>query len=324
MPKAHKKNQSYRGRQRVERLITEGSTLLENRKSLAACHKLTEALSLKVNDDDLNAIIYTNRSACRAALRQYQGAATDAIQATILSPSYSKAWARLGIAKDYLNEPWDSITAWQNALKFLPKDNLMTPDEILDKKVYEVSLQCAMKVWHDSRYLACGQIEGNSSGAPAMPWIAARNMIPELEIERNFESSAWIIAKAYDDFERATLEMAPVISEEGVPFFRTQVLRTLTNAILTDSRAFEPEDPDRWLGQFERQAEYEMSSRRIWHWRDMRLEDVLEEAKFRLGTEGWERLRPALSTIIWYTTGCFEDFWTGLFWTTIFTPKQHI
>ncbi|KAK1235061.1 hypothetical protein PQX77_001726 [Marasmius sp. AFHP31] len=326
MPKAHKKNQNHRSRQRVERLINEGSTLLENRKSLAACRKFTEALSLKVDDDDLNAIIYTNRSACRAVSRQYQGAATDAIQvcfrsiipgsgaqlrhnlpstllidkATILSPDYPKAWARLGIAKDYLKEPWDSITAWQNALKYLPKDNIMAPDETLDKKIYEVNLQCALKVWHDSRYLACSQIEGNGSGALAMPWIVARGMMPELENEGNFESSAWIIAKAYDDFERANLEMVPVMSEEGVPFFRTQVLRTLTNAILTDSRAFEPEDPCQWLEQFERQAEYEMRSRRIWHWRDLGLNDMLEEAEFRLSTEGWEQLRPALSTIICY------------------------
>ncbi|KAL0569311.1 hypothetical protein V5O48_012656, partial [Marasmius crinis-equi] len=287
---------------RADQLSNEGYNLFLNQHYHAACRKFSEALALKVNNKNLNAVLYTNRSACRSKLGQYHDASTDAIQAVILDPDYSKAWARLGTAKDLLNQPWDSMTAWQKALEVLPTDeSILTEDELCEKRDYEAKLDAALVAWRDRH---CSQ-SGDSSksmtaSSGAMPWIVAKSMIPQLEEDRTFTSSAWIVAHAHDDFELGTFEMKPESSKEEDEFARIQALRNLSDAILMDSRVFEVDDPDEWLGQFEDQAESELIGRRAWDWRDMSEDQIFEEAASRLDKEGWDGLRPALSALVRY------------------------
>ncbi|KAL0575570.1 hypothetical protein V5O48_006414 [Marasmius crinis-equi] len=286
--------------ERAKKLKDEGNAFFSQKDYQSASTKYTEAIAL----DKSNPVLYANRSACRLHLKQYLDAATDAHTATGLNPSYGKAWARLATAKDALRQPWNSIGPWQKALESLSKENL-SKAELKQKNEYEAGLAAATKAIEvyksgadNVKYLAFEKDDRSST-----PWMCATALIPRLQRERIFESSAWTISQAYSDLEKANegLNEQKIIpnSQGKMLKAKLRVIEDLSNAIMMDTRAFHISDQE-WGMKIEN--EHYRS------WMQSGPEKVFNEAERRLAAEGWNSVRPALSTTVrsWMLVGFLE------------------
>ncbi|KAG7091316.1 hypothetical protein E1B28_010360 [Marasmius oreades] len=272
----------------------------------SASVKYTEAIAL----DEKNPILYANRSACRLHLKQFLDAATDALMATKLNPYYGKAWARLATAKDALGQPEASTLAWQEAIDTLPKENL-TESERKQKSEYETGLAAASKALEALNLGAdqSGRFLFKNDERSLLPWMCALAMIPQLERERKFESSAWTISQAYLSLEQGNEWMNEMKTQarggDESTRVRLKVIEFFSNAIMLDSRAFHVGDPD-WGKKFNLQMRIENSHHKSWA--PFGPEKLFREVEDRLAREGWESVRPALSTTVrsWIMFGFLE------------------
>mmetsp|Transcript_10846 Transcript_10846/g.19315 ORF Transcript_10846/g.19315 Transcript_10846/m.19315 type:complete len:702 (-) Transcript_10846:610-2715(-) len=83
----------------------------------AALAHFSEAISL--NDSDY--IYYSNRSACRAQMKDIDGSLEDAKKCVSLAPEWAKGYARLGAAFYSAGELRKSLKAYEDGLKIDPK-----------------------------------------------------------------------------------------------------------------------------------------------------------------------------------------------------------
>lgn len=58
----------------------------------------SEKFSQAIEIDPSNHVLYSNRSACYASLRDFDNALKDAEKTTEIKPDWSKGWARKGAA----------------------------------------------------------------------------------------------------------------------------------------------------------------------------------------------------------------------------------
>ena len=65
-------------------------------------------------------VLYSNRSACRCALGEYEGALADAEECIQQAPSWAKGYARLGAALHGLHRLDDAVRAYESGLKLDP------------------------------------------------------------------------------------------------------------------------------------------------------------------------------------------------------------
>mmetsp|Transcript_10845 Transcript_10845/g.19313 ORF Transcript_10845/g.19313 Transcript_10845/m.19313 type:complete len:702 (-) Transcript_10845:388-2493(-) len=96
----------------------------------AALAHFSEAISL--NDSDY--IYYSNRSACRAQMKDIDGSLEDAKKCVSLAPEWAKGYARLGAAYYSAGELRKSLKAYEDGLKIDPKLKQLTDGHKLTQK----------------------------------------------------------------------------------------------------------------------------------------------------------------------------------------------
>uniref|UniRef100_A0AAV2IU21 Tetratricopeptide repeat protein 28 n=1 Tax=Knipowitschia caucasica TaxID=637954 RepID=A0AAV2IU21_KNICA len=96
------------------------------RRSNQACQQGEYELAVRLYSEALsadpqNCILYSNRSAARLRLGQYNTALDDAIKARLINPKWPKAYFRQGVALQYLGRHADALAAFASGLAQDPK-----------------------------------------------------------------------------------------------------------------------------------------------------------------------------------------------------------
>ena len=91
---------------------SEGNSHMTKKAYSAACKAYTTALKLCPKGPSSH-IYYSNRAAASTYLQDYSSAESDCLRAISLSPKYSKAHARLGLARYYLEDWEGAIEAYE-------------------------------------------------------------------------------------------------------------------------------------------------------------------------------------------------------------------
>lgn len=73
-----------------------------------------------IDVDPTNHVLYSNRSAAKASLQQYEGALEDAKKCVELSPKWAKGYSRLGAAYFGLKQWDDAVAAYDSGLEHDP------------------------------------------------------------------------------------------------------------------------------------------------------------------------------------------------------------
>lgn len=90
--------------------------------------KYEEAIShfsAAIDVDPSNHVLYSNRSAAEASLKNYEAALEDAKKCVSLKPEWGKGYSRLGAAYCGLEEWKDAIEAYETGLKHDPSSDLL-------------------------------------------------------------------------------------------------------------------------------------------------------------------------------------------------------
>ena len=107
--------------EKVEDLKNKGNTAFSSGKFQEAVDLFTEAIAL----DSKNAVLFSNRSAAWASLKEYQGALKDAEEAIILRPDWPKGWGRKGAALAGRGELEGAKQAYERALELEPENGTL-------------------------------------------------------------------------------------------------------------------------------------------------------------------------------------------------------
>ncbi|THH28438.1 hypothetical protein EUX98_g5764 [Antrodiella citrinella] len=295
-----------------------GNTFFAAKKYQAAYNKYSEAIRL----DDNSAILYANRAACSQNLRKltftaanftisarFLDAASDAKKATEVDGTYPKAWARLAAAQSRLGNDQSCVDSWKKALLALPIENL-TAVELRQKGEYESELKTAQSKLLKTQTTSPTIIVTKDGQTP---WQCAIAMEDDISSRPNesFQSSAFVIAGAYRDWQdgEKKMKMQKVTrSPQGMSMMSgwTGAIASLTNAILRDDRIFHMSD-SRWTDMYNKQVSIE--AQQVGAWVDIGPKQVIVEAVKRQHTQGWNAVRPALSTTIrlWIMRGFMEQ-----------------
>lgn len=86
-----------------------------NYMSKGKYNKAIEIYSKLIESDNMNHILYSNRSVAYMKLTQYNHALKDSIKTTKLAPMWAKGWGRLGASLYSLNRIEQSNTAYTKA-----------------------------------------------------------------------------------------------------------------------------------------------------------------------------------------------------------------
>ncbi|KAF5373730.1 hypothetical protein D9758_000725 [Tetrapyrgos nigripes] len=259
----------------------------------------TEAIAL----DGKNAILWSNRAACRHSLKQYIGAAWDASKAIELDPEYTKAYGRLALAHDGLKQPWLSSRAWceaivtqklpmwmmrdsmiRNTMRNVMEDAWRPESEQNEKTEYEANLYKAMKAW------LMPMVTQLSS-----PWRSAyaARLMP------NEGSCAEYISTAYDEFTKGLEMLTGEMKDDHIdkncsgPYLYApkSIVEQLTNAILLDQRVLDLSEIDNPRELEQRicgQAHFEAEIAGVVSWtKGTDLEKIMTESFLRMKQEGW-------------------------------------
>lgn len=116
----------------AEKFKVEGNAFMRDEKLAEAI----ECYSKAIAHDGRNAIFYCNRAAAHSRLNNYQQAIADAKRALKIDATYSKAYARLGLAYASLGQHEEARDAYSKALELDPenesyKNNLQQAQEKL-------------------------------------------------------------------------------------------------------------------------------------------------------------------------------------------------
>ncbi|KAE9402377.1 hypothetical protein BT96DRAFT_918210 [Gymnopus androsaceus JB14] len=277
-----------------------GDALFREGKYTEALEQYSDALKpveKAVTPDD--AILYSNRSACRLKLKQ---------QAIELDPSFSKAYARLATAQQELQEYHLSRLSWEMALQKLPKTNLTQP--VLDRiseyttgrdKAHDASIKHDYEV--QTRILNTWKQTGSVD--TDLPWIAsAKEMKPRLVKDSKEGASTRrtcveYLLRAHDDLAGA----ARALKDQDY----MTALTLMSNAVLTDYRVVQLKD----LYNMQDVGGKSGSLCNTWP-ADSTLDFIKDVALKRLETDGegaWDTLRPALDVTVraWICDAIFRD-----------------
>nr|XP_023664271.1 tetratricopeptide repeat protein 28-like isoform X2 [Paramormyrops kingsleyae] len=107
-------------------VLTKAAFIEKVRQSNEACQCGDFPTAVRLYSDALradpqNCILYSNRSAARLKLGQYQTALDDALKARLLNPKWPKAYFRQGVALQYLGRHADALAAFASGLAQDPK-----------------------------------------------------------------------------------------------------------------------------------------------------------------------------------------------------------
>ncbi|KAF9041909.1 hypothetical protein BDZ89DRAFT_1156254 [Hymenopellis radicata] len=283
----------------VEKLKTEGNALFLKKEYNSAITKYTKAIAL----DEKNVILYANRSACQRSLKKYTEALADAITATQLDPTYSKAWGKVGDAYYLLAGYINSINAYKTALGTLPKENL-SPAEAKQKSQYEDGMKLAQETFDRTHILtpeANPSVTYFNPMTDKAPWIVAREMITDLVRDNYADSSAWTLSNAYREFSVGVqiMRSPKVRNNQGVAILGAMgALQNLTNSLISDERVFHLDSPN-WPQLFEDQMTVEEFHCKPWPVH-VSPSQIMAQAPERVQKEGWRPVRMAITMNVRY------------------------
>ncbi|XP_043278936.1 small glutamine-rich tetratricopeptide repeat-containing protein alpha-like [Venturia canescens] len=127
-----KKEATAEEKAEAERLKTEGNNFMKEEKPHDALRSYTKAIEL----DGSKAVYYCNRAAVHSKMGNHQLAIKDAMTALSIDPSYSKAYARMGLAYSSLLKHKEARDCYQKASEMEPdnecyKNNIQLAEEKL-------------------------------------------------------------------------------------------------------------------------------------------------------------------------------------------------
>ncbi|TFY63230.1 hypothetical protein EVG20_g6403 [Dentipellis fragilis] len=308
-------------------LKAEGNALFIKQEFLAASYKYTAA----IEEDASNAILYSNRAACYMGLKRYVDAISDAGKATEVDPKYAKAWSRLASAHDArtplqilhnyprspltplqaLNAPYNSISAWKSAIAALPVDDTKMRTQ------YTASLRAAEAAKKRMETKPAKVYTMPSSLSQETPWVRAQKRRDQLSAISRVLYRLWRhlssqtgLGNPVREFKQG-LDSMSLLKQTPTPqgtmmVGKPDALTALSNAIMRDQRVFHITQPD-FLSKYNAQAAFE--AQRFDAWVSEGPDTVLEQAKKRLATKGWDAVRPALATTVrgYIMRGFLED-----------------
>ncbi|KAJ7745655.1 hypothetical protein B0H16DRAFT_1889279 [Mycena metata] len=280
----------------------QGNALFAAKNFAEAEIKYTKAIAAtdEAADSKELAVLYSNRAQCRLSLKRpaLMDAERDATKATELDPTYARAFARLAMARERLSDYPGSKESWQRALDALPAAN-PTKAEQLQRLHYEASLEATTATMAKLESRVIGGDDDTVTGRSQIPppWELAANVIRRMRNEnpQNFTpvqrlSSAWMIHYAHKDFIEAIDSM--VHNRSAVT--PKLALDNLTNGIMRDRRVIQLHDD--FLTDYDKQMDIEAHKYRAWTYDGPEL--VIRQALARQREEGWNAVRPAVSTTI--------------------------
>lgn len=271
-------------------LKDEGNKLFSQKDFSGAILKYTEAIAA----DNDNAILYANRAACYLNTKEYLNAASDARQAISIDPKCAKAYARLATAHDMVMEYWQSVKDWQNALDALSTENPSTA-QVRKREQYQAGLNTSRAALEDLKAQPERSFTLSARDTSQLPWTAAEALLPRLASEGNYNSSAWVIYSAAQEFTDGVSKMKTT-KKVGVALMgHLGVLASISNAVLADNRTFHISDPQ-FVSMYNLQVQLEAT--RSGAWTDGGPAQVKKEVQARLQTDGWSNVRPAISVTV--------------------------
>ncbi|KAK3736600.1 hypothetical protein QZH41_006361 [Actinostola sp. cb2023] len=121
-------------RERAEQLKAEGNQLMKIEKYPEAINCYTQAIAL----DNTNPVYPCNRAAAYSKLAEHQKAVDDCKRALKLDPKYSKAYGRMGLSYQNMNDLPKAQESYQKAIELEPenvfyKNNLRVIEEGLSQ-----------------------------------------------------------------------------------------------------------------------------------------------------------------------------------------------
>ncbi|KAI0639017.1 hypothetical protein C8Q77DRAFT_1078840 [Trametes polyzona] len=303
----------------AQRLKAEADALFRAKDYQGAFERYTEAIR---HSGGKNPILYCNRSACSRALGRRLEATDDAQTAITLDPSYAKAYARLAAANTgTLTSQGRAIEALQKALSILPPVDSATPLEKRQRAEYAALLDAAekeeKKLNEDVITRAkCAQ-ELMGVDRSRLPWALAAEVIPTLKGPDRWNSSAWLIRHARQEWQKGMDIMQYLRTTEDRENDQYTVVSppgavlALSNAVLTDYRAFKfllEGDP---LGVFVSQLRVELSANDGWYTGGSHR--VISEADLRRQSEPLDDVLYSLTITIrgWIVNGWLEETYMG-------------
>jgi len=117
----------------AEELKNKGNKALAEKKFEEAVKYYTEAIQL----DGSNHVLYSNRSAAYATMKEWNKALSDARKTVELKPDWSKGWSRVGAAQHGLLNFQEALEAYEKGLQLEPNN------EQLKAAKHEVELALA-------------------------------------------------------------------------------------------------------------------------------------------------------------------------------------
>ncbi|KAK7694235.1 hypothetical protein QCA50_001415 [Cerrena zonata] len=220
-----------KSKKQAAKLKDEGNALFTQKLYAEAYAKYSEAIA----KDSTNATYFANRAACSLNMRKSLDAGHDALQATLLDPSYAKAHARLATAEFMIGSFISSVKSWQSAIAALPSRNL-TPAELKQKAEWTRDISVA----------ADRMDEVILRGSPPVPhptqapWLRAMAMEDELK-ERGDEGllgSVWVILPAFRLWSTGIRALKDFYETGSVEEVDPTILENLTDSLIWDSRIF--------------------------------------------------------------------------------------
>ncbi|KAF9056034.1 hypothetical protein BJ165DRAFT_1521989 [Panaeolus papilionaceus] len=293
-------------KEQAESLKAFANELYGKKNFKAAYQKYTEAIKA----DGTNAIYYANRAATisHPFADSYMNACTDANKAIALDPSYVKGHARLAAGSAGLGK-WDSaIEAWKKALALLPQvDTQLSPTERKLKEQFQSELQKA-EVASNQRD------DGHTISVDdwkKTPWQRAMAEEDKLRVDGIVNSSGWVMLHAYREFSEGVTTMKSLTSRtiDG----KQALLGRLDSLISHQwnyarlSECFLVAFYVLFIAAFELNNALAMFEvQKFGAWSKVGPKVVMEEAPKRLRKEGWNSVRPAISTTVraWFMAGC--------------------
>ncbi|KAJ7024756.1 hypothetical protein C8F04DRAFT_1130473 [Mycena alexandri] len=299
-------------------LKAQGNALFSAKNYKEAEKKYTGAIEAgdEVADPKGLAILYANRAACRLSLKRYVDTERDSTKATVLDPTYAKAFARLATAQDAQGKYDKSKESWQHALDVLPQTDLK-PAEQVQKSQYEVGLSNATAALIKAQTTVVDRTDPHTGpvviqgGQGRMPWYIAATIVPRLrmEVANNLNllaSSAWVIHHAYEEFARGLKEMKDLKPLGNLMQGTLGAIDSLSNGLMRDLRVFHITDHG-FVSRYNKQIIFEAQARRAWTEGGPEL--VIREALARQRKEGWSSTRPAVALTVraWIMRATFES-----------------
>ncbi|GJE87837.1 TPR-like protein [Phanerochaete sordida] len=282
-------------------LKAEGNKLFASKDYRAARTKYSEAIEVNGRD----ATLYANRAACSIAMKKYMDSAYDSQQAVALDPGYTKAWARLGTSLRNIGRYEDSVAAFKSALESLPAGDDAALTEA-QRGVREQVLDGLRGVRERLLHVPAGCVCAPESLEGA-PWRRAADMQRAQSRQpgpAGAKSSVWVLARAQEEFELGMKNIMKVRAVEHghtVEFIGINgAICSLTNGILRDYRVFHVIDRE-WMTHCAMQVQMEL----LQYGYDVYNlyvsggpQRLIAEAMRMSEREGWDVLRPGLSTIL--------------------------